>query len=209
MIRSLGGAIHAAGTQIEFRELPELYDTFLRGNGSTLTLENRGREISVNACSPSEAMDFVLAVCTWGGITGTNRVWPRIRNHNPPEHVARQLLAACHRLKEGESGRVKALLELQQISGLGKSGAVSYASKHLRMLSPDLCVTLDSNLSKALDVPENYAGFDALSGECVSMAQQANMAASAGPRPAGRVWRAADIEACVFTRLFPWVVSPC
>ena len=209
MIRSLDGAIHAAGTAIEFSELSELYETFLRGNSSTPDLENRGREISTNECSPGEAMDFVLAVCTWGGRTGTNRVWPRIRKHNSPEHVARQLVAACRRLKEGQSGRVTALLELQQISGLGKSGAVSYASKHLRMLSPDLCVTLDSNLSKALGVPENATGFDALSGACVSLALQANMAVSAVTRPAGRVWRAADIEACVFTRLFPWVVSAC
>lgn len=95
--------------------------------------------------------EFSERVCLWGGGA---RVWANIKRRNPGT-LSRQLIAWLKiARKDGVSDEV-ALAGGTAIPGL----AVSFASKHLRMLRPDRFAVLDAVLSDGLGFALNPKGY--------------------------------------------------
>jgi hypothetical protein len=84
-----------------------------------------------------------------------------------------------------------ALREIRRLRFLG----LSFASKHLRLLRPDVCPVLDSVLSEHLGYPLNVAGYKRFSDDCLRLSGWLHECKVHNPilREDGR-WFAADVE---------------
>ncbi len=76
---------------------------------------------------------------------------------------------------------------------------VSFASKHLRFLRPDICPVFDSYLHDALPYTLDASGYSDFANDCAWLAHQLGANQIPNPRQrAGGVWFAADVEGAIY-----------
>ncbi|MGI9338254.1 MAG: hypothetical protein ACR2P4_07095 [Gammaproteobacteria bacterium] len=169
-------------------------------------LENRGDEWCMKGLPGSaEIKKFVPDVCTWGGYSGiAGRV---LKNANIRKAFGEALKFA----KDGKQDA--AICSLLVLNGLG----ISFASKHLRMMSSRTCVVFDRILQENLPYPSDVSGYREFCRDCVQLAKLLNARGVKYPQKelqdacnkdgiATKVrakWRAADVESAIFYSVFP------
>lgn len=199
-----GAVWSPCGPVAEVPKLPELLATFLRHAPDTRPLESLARTL-VASRFPDEAstIEFIRRVFKWGGRTGA-RIRGRIEAHyrGSFEPVRSCFSQAAEILADPRSDVRDALACVNRIKYLG---GVSYASKHLRFMAPERCVTLDTNLAGQLGVKLDPINYAALCRECAAIARELNGSLRLPP-VGSAAWSAADVEVAVFTRLNPEVV---
>jgi len=120
---------------------------------TTMDVEQFGNDWAANRDGAS-ALAFSRAVCDWGG---GQRVWANLKRRNPGDNLSATLndwFSATVDISDDE----KAIEQGTSIKGL----AISFASKHLRMLKPERFAVLDSVLSAGLGFglsPKGYVFF--------------------------------------------------
>ena len=118
----------------------------------TKGVEKLGAALARNPTAPS-SLAFSEAVCDWAS-TG-QRVWGNLERYNPDKDKLAKELCSWFQAANKIHDDGEAIKPGIKIKGL----EVSFASKHLRMLSPQRFATLDSVLSEELGFALNVAGY--------------------------------------------------
>jgi hypothetical protein len=131
---------------------------------------------------------FIEAVHRWGGST---RQLPRVLRSARPVHFKQ----AMRSLAGSPPDIQAAVLALTAIDGLG----ISFGSKHLRLLCPELCPILDSRVRTHFKYRKDANGYCRLQKDTISAARKLEQADVFNPmaRPGGR-WYAADVDMAVY-----------
>jgi len=160
----------------------------------TSDIEAEARQFAADGIPELAVAGFVKRVCDWGGYSG---VWGRILRDNNSRAIREALVEAMRHLNEAPPNLVAALASVNRVKGLGQ---VSFASKHLRFLRPDLCPVFDSYLQAALPYPSDLNGYASFAADCRRLGQVLAERGAFNPWPSrdGR-WFAADVEAAVFS----------
>ena len=132
---------------------------------------------------------FVGAVCAWGGYAG---IAGRVRKNNAQADIIGAFSSARDELAKGHI--LDALSAVRALHGLGQ---ISFASKHLRMLSPVQCGVLDALVVGAgfgyHDIPASFGIY------CYHCSNQARLLNKAGiVTRNGRPWNAGAVDMAVF-----------
>ena len=132
---------------------------------------------------------FVGAVCAWGGYAG---IAGRVRKNNAQAEIIGAFSSAREELANGHI-----LQALSAVMGLHSLGQISFASKHLRMLSPVQCGVLDALVVGAgfgyHDIPASFGIY------CSHCSNQARLLNEAGiVTRDGRRWNAGAVDMAVF-----------
>jgi len=155
-------------------------------------LEAEAERLLTTDFSRQQLSDFIRSVCKWGGYPGTAT---RILEQNAWPDIKFQFGSAIASLSLDPPDLQSALRALRRVRHLG----LSFASKHLRLLRPDVCPVLDSTLSEKLGYPLDGRGYQRFSEDCQKVAallQQLCVPNLLG-RDGGK-WFAADIEMALF-----------
>jgi hypothetical protein len=160
----------------------------------TSAVEAEARQLVVDGVPELAVADFVKHVCYWGGYSG---VWGRVVRDNTRRAIREALVEAMRHLDRVPPSLVGALASVNRVKGLGQ---VSFASKHLRFLRPDLCPVFDSYLQAALPYPYDPIGYASFAEDCRRLGQVLTERGAINPWPSrdGK-WFAADVEAAVFS----------
>ena len=202
---------------VYYDEFPKYLACHRRYCPDTLQVEARGtellEEIAFGSASNAIAVDFFGKVCDWGG-----------NQHNVKEKVLSQLdsRSILHQIERAlvslsgvttqssrtlrDAGLETAASSMMELDGLG----ISYGTKVLRMLRPDLCGVMDSTvqmfgdfasttgLSKQESEKISQANFSWYSHQCLQIAGFVNTASISPPTGANE-WRVGDVDAVIFT----------
>jgi hypothetical protein len=158
----------------------------------TLSLEVEARRLLTTDFSRQQLSDFIRGVCAWGGYPGTAA---RVFEGNAWQDIQRQFGSAIAALSLDPPDLQSALRAVQRLRHLG----LSFASKHLRLLRPDVCPVLDSTLSEKLGYALDSRGYQRFSDDCQKVT--ALLQRLGVPNPIGRdggKWFAADVEMALF-----------
>jgi hypothetical protein len=158
----------------------------------TLSLEVEARRLLTAGFSRQQLRYFIRGVCAWGGYPGTAE---RVLEQNAWSDIQGRFDSAIAALSLDPPDVQDAVRAVAQIRHLG----LSFASKHLRLLRPDVCPVLDSTLSETLDYPLNSSGYQRFSEDCLKAA--ALLQRQGVPNPLGRetgMWYPADVEMALF-----------
>jgi len=118
-------------------DFPQLLTDFLNENPDTPQIETLAAQL-VQSNFPANSMDdFVTRVCEWGGQQGI-RILSRVLKHNTDTEISDALRGASAVLAQGQFA--DALTQVDKLRFLD----VSFASKFLRFLRPDICPVFDS-----------------------------------------------------------------
>jgi hypothetical protein len=158
----------------------------------TLLLEIEARRLLTTDFSREQLSKFIQGVCAWGGFPGTAE---RVLKQNPWPDIHRQFSSAIAALSLDPPDVKSALGAVRQVRHLG----LSFASKHLRLLRPDVCPVLDSTLSEKLGYPLDSRGYQRFSRDCQKVATLLQRHGERNPlgRDDGK-WFAADVEMALF-----------
>jgi hypothetical protein len=192
-----GDSVSVGSARLELRTFAALVGRHPRAGQTVLALEAEGRrllslsEVALERGLPS----FIKRVCQWGGYPKTAQ---RVLAQNSFPEVCLRFDRAIGALKAEPPDLRRALRELDRLRHLG----ASFASKHLRVLRPDVCPVLDSTLSRRLGYPLNERGYAQFSRDCRRVAGLLQRYGVVNPmnRPAGR-WFAADVEMALFVHV--------
>ena len=158
----------------------------------TLSLEVEGRQLMTTDFSRQQLSDFIRGVCAWGGYPGTAA---RVLGQNAWPDIQRQFGSAIAALSLDPPDLQSATRALRRLRHLG----LSFSSKHLRLLRPDVCPVLDSTLSEKLGYSLDSRGYQSFSDDCQKVAALLQRLGVPNPlsRDGGR-WFAADVEMALF-----------
>lgn len=120
----------------------------------TADVEAKGREY-LRSPSRERALAFSDAVCVWGR---GRRVWGNLDRHNNGD-LATPLHEWLLGVRDGYSDEQSVTPRSEHFAGMPKGLAVSFASKHLRMLDPFRFATLDDVLCRGLGFAMNPKGY--------------------------------------------------
>jgi hypothetical protein len=188
------------GREIRTPDFPSLVEAHRCRVPGTAELEQRGQHLQEGGFQAGDLRCFIRGVCAWGGRWGSEAAARALQ-------MAPQELTACFHgvwdLLEPEGSDVGEALStiVEGIAGFG----VSFGSKHLRFLRPDLCPVLDGNISEAFGHPLDADGYRCLSSDCIKIARKLRECGVRNPmnRPEGE-WFAADVEMGLFARARQW-----
>jgi hypothetical protein len=173
-------------------DFPKLLTDFLAENPDTSAIETLAAQLEQSNFPPASMEDFVTCVCEWGGRQGT-RILSRILKRNSEMEIADALRNASSSLARGQL--VDALTHVDKLRYLD----VSFASKHLRFLRPDICPVLDSYLHDALPYTLDASGYSDFAQDCAWLGNQ--LVANHIPNPrqrTGGAWYVADVEGAIY-----------
>jgi len=158
----------------------------------TVLLEVEARRLLTTDFSRQQLSDFIRGVCAWGGYPGTAA---RVLGQNAWSDIQRQFGSAIAALSLDPPDVQSALRAVRRVRHLG----LSFASKHLRLLRPDVCPVLDSTLSEKLGYPLDSRGYQRFSDDCQKVAALLQRLGVRNPldRDGGK-WFAADVEMALF-----------
>lgn len=181
------------GTEIPLERFAPLAAAHLARVKHTADIEARGKLLIKKKFPKADVADFVRRVCAWGGYAGVSG---RVLKHNELVEIRRSLLEAQEQLTVAAPDIASALQAVNRLRGLGQ---LSFASKHLRFLCPELCPVFDSFLQSALPYSFDAAGYARFAGDCRRLAAELTRLAVRNPRPGrnGR-WLVADAEASIY-----------
>jgi len=204
------GTLHFRGNEAIFgiavplAFFPELYRRHQRENPDTAYIEAEGRQLRLADFPEVQVWGFIERVCIWGGKTGPP-VFARIVKDSA---VLREALSkAARMLDNGQAGCLDAMKTIKQLKGLGKTDeCLSYASKILRFIRPELCPAFDSVLQGRLPYPGNATGYGEFSSDCRILAETLAENGVENPRKDRKrgLWFAADVEAALYAYVQGW-----
>lgn len=159
----------------------------------TSGVEAAGRRLIDSGFPEVECADFIGRVAAWGGYAG---IGGRVVKGNTPTAISGAFRTAVA-LLDAESPDLGAAL--RTVNGLKGLGTPSFASKHLRFLSPRLCPVFDDYLRVILPYSFGPRGYAAFASDCSALASALTARGAANPWP-GRdgEWYAADVEAAIY-----------
>lgn len=166
-----------------------------QGVGKALALEAEASRFFEPDFTQRQLCDFIRRVCEWGNYPGTA---DRILQENQPQEIRRRFNRAVEMLRPEEPVLKGALREIARVRHIG----LSFASKHLRLLRPDVCPILDHLLSDKLGYPLRVYGYQQFAWHCRQAA--ALLQEHGVENPAGReggAWFAADVEMGLFVHV--------
>ena len=176
---------------IPLKDFSRLLSEHLQGNPDTTRTEFLGDELAQTDFPANKIPEFVKYVCKWGGYPG---IGGRILKRNTHSDIAEALKSAWASLAVGKLA--SALAHVNQLSGLG---GVSFASKHLRFLRPDICPVFDSILHEVLPYPFDASGYATFARDCSLLPKLLAENQIVNPKHReGRVWFVADVEGAIF-----------
>jgi hypothetical protein len=186
-----GEVVSVSGVSLTPLRFTELVRRHPRGIDQTRSLERQGERL-LGAFADEELVAFVRRVSEWGGYPKTAE---RVFDRNDFSEVRHRFENAVEALTMDDPHLKFALRELRCIRGLG----VSFASKHLRLIRPDVCPVLDSVLSERLGYPLNVSGYKRFSDACLSVGRRLKERGIENPmRRKDQAWYAADVEMAVY-----------
>jgi hypothetical protein len=158
----------------------------------TLSLEVEASRLLMTDFSRQQLSDFIRGVCAWGGYPGTAT---RVLEQNAWLDIQRQFGSAITALSLDPPDVQNALRAIRRVRHLG----LSFASKHLRLMRPDVYPVLDSTLSEKLGYPLDSRGYLRFSEDCQNVAALLQQLGVRNPldRDDGK-WFAADVEMALF-----------
>jgi len=163
-------------------DFPRLLIDFLKKNPQTPAIETLAAQLAQSNFPPQDMDDFVTRVCEWGGGQGT-RILSRVLRLNSDVEISEALINASSSL--AQRNFADALTHVRNLEYLD----VSFASKHLRFLRPDICPVLDSDLHDALPYPLDTNGYSDFAHDCEWLANQLLVNKIPNPRQrAGGAW---------------------
>jgi hypothetical protein len=191
MLHIAGQTIIVAGSPLQpgaFTGLAERHPQIEK----TLALEIQAKQLLTTGFSRQQLSDFIQDVCNWGGYPGTA---VRVLEGNDWPDLQHQFESAIAALSQDPPNLLSAIRALRRVRHLG----LSFASKHLRLLRPDLCPVLDSTLSEKLGYPLDSRGYQRFAGDCQKIAALLQELGVANPlgRDGGK-WHPADVEMALF-----------
>ena len=194
MLHIKGQAIDVAGSPLQPKAFTGLAERHPQVE-KTLALEVEARRLMTTNFSRQQLSDFIRAVCAWGGYPGTAK---RVLEQNAWPNIHRQFQSAIAALALAPPDLQSAVKTLQRIRHLG----LSFSSKHLRLLRPDVCPVLDSTLSEKLGYALDSSGYLRFSNDCQKVAALLQRLDVTNPldRDDGR-WFAADVEMALFVHV--------
>jgi len=162
----------------------------------TIAIENEGDIVFRGDLSQHRLEAFIRNVCQWGGYSG---IATRVLAHNSYAAIKHAFQNAINKLSQPYPDPGHALYEINQVSGLGKP---SFASKHLRFLSPEVCPVFDSIIEKNSSYPYDEVGYGWFVEDCLKIAASLESCNTPNPmmRPQGK-WYAADVEVALYRYL--------
>ncbi len=191
-----GASICFATHEARPEALPDALTRYLRPERRTrrtLEIERQGAALAAQAFTvDADVVAFIKAVCWWGGFSG---IGGRVIKRNEATVIRSRLIAAKAAVEQEIPDLQTAIRAVRAINSLG----LSFASKHLRMLWPQHCPVLDSQIHKQLGYALNSTGYCAFAGDCRAVADFLIEQAIPNPARDGQpVWYVADVEAAVF-----------
>ena len=195
MIQITDQLIIAAGAPLQPFDFTGLINKRHSEIEETVSLETEARQLLVSGFSEQQLRDFIQNVCRWGGYPG---IAGRVLGKNPFPEIQRQFTNAIDALASDRPDIQGALCEIIRIQHLG----LSFASKHLRFLRPDICPVLDSTLSYKLGYLPDVCGYRRFSDDCLRVAEMLEQYGVSNPvgRDDGE-WFAADVEMALFVHV--------
>lgn len=177
----------------------DLFRVFIRYEPQTIQIEQMGLAIrQAMFADQKQVAQFVQQVCRWGGYAG---IATRVLQKNAPKQIAMALQSATNILTNPNPDVGLALGEVVRLKDLG----VSFASKHLRFLFPNLCPVLDSIISERMDYQNDLDGYRKLAGDCVVIATTLTREHIENPVAERQgLWRTADVEASLYAYVNEW-----
>lgn len=172
----------------DFSSLVELH---LKTVSGTRELEAKGQGLIAAGLTESLLRDFIEAVHSWGG---SFRNYYKVKENAKVAHFQNALQALSVTTPMVE----RALSSLLEIDGLG----ISYGSKHLRFLHPDICPILDNIVWEEFKYPWNPRGYRVLQSDVMRAAKQ--LEENNIPNPMNRLngcWFAGDVDMAIFACL--------
>lgn len=161
----------------------------------TLDLESQGKSLIATDFSNDELKHFICQVCHWGGYAGISG---RVLKNNESETIRSQFLAAYADLKKGSQHVGDALSKLNHLSGLSTP---SFASKHLRFLSPENCPVLDAKVAK-LGYNFTPRGYQTYADDCQRISGILEERGITNPIPQRNgEWFVGDVDMAIFAYL--------
>lgn len=181
------------GIEIPLERFAPLAADHLARVKDTAAIEARGKLLIKKKFPKTDVADFVRRVCAWGGYAGVSG---RVLKRNELVEIRGSLVEAHQQLMVSAPDIASALRAINRIRGLGR---LSFASKHLRFLCPELCPVFDSFLQSALPYSFDVAGYASFASDCSRLAAELTRLAVRNPRPGrnGR-WFVADTEASIY-----------
>jgi hypothetical protein len=183
------------GTVINLTEFPELLTRFQRNVPTTADIEQLAAQLVRRDFDDQGLQEFIRRVCKWGGYAG---IAGRVIQHNRPKQLAAFFRDANQKAHEGKI--IDALKTLQNVKHLGQ---VSFASKHLKFLSPDFAVVADSIISNRLGYAMTPEGYQAFLADCHTILQHIVTARLDYTGWGANGWRVSDVEMAITTKLRP------
>lgn len=181
---------------IPLERFSDLMGLFLKQAPDTLDIENFALDIrQQDFQDQGQVREFIQSVCGWGNYSG---IGGRVLLNNTLEQIADTLRRATAVLEQQEPDIGNALQIVKELNGL----ACSFASKHLRILFPNLCPVLDSIISERMFYPSDIEGYRAFGTDCTMIAGFLTNEAIPHPIAARQeTWYPADVEASIYAFL--------
>ena len=181
------------------RSFPEQMAKYLEvvGEERHYDLEDLGGNFRQNGFDYSDASEFTNRVCKWGGYAG---IAARVLSDNGDKDVVDAFNKAAGLVSGNNVDIPAAIKEVDDLDEL----ALSYASKHLRMLRPQKCVSYDKFLKGRLSrcYPYNHENYAVLCCDFQKLASVLKKRGICNKSRARGVWYAADVEATVFYKVY-------
>lgn len=187
-------ASNAAQKTVALTRFPALFAAHWQTDPSTKSVELYAREFVRDDMPANRIWGFVRMVCGWGG---DRYVGQRIidQNGGSTRLIRARFREGLRYLNEGETAN--AIASMDDVPGLG----ISYGSKHLKFLNPQLAVVLDSKISSAFGYPLNSEGYAEFVGRCAAIATTLNEKGPPCCRTRSGRWRISDVEMAIFKLL--------
>jgi len=194
--------VRAGDRVLAFQRFPELLAEFVRRVPATPFVEQVGRDLVASDFADHETVIYVLCVCCWGG--NQHDQAGQILAASSPRQIGSALKRAYGHLREASADGSAQAAALECLSPLPNLRGVSYGSKHLMLLRPDVCGTLDSRVSR-LGYVQHSSVYRQWCSDCIAVATRLEGGGVRNPRDRDRGrWFAADIDAAIFTVLMGW-----
>jgi hypothetical protein len=185
------------GMKINVSELPSLVDRYLINDKtrSTPELEENGKSLIANDFPERDLTKFIENICKWGGYQG---IATRVLKQNQKSNLREKFVSAVNQLNNDPPNRKKALDSILNINQLN----ISFGSKHLRFLRPDICPALDKKISGMLGYVLNLGGYERFASDCQLIANKLEKLKINNPlKREKRKWYIADIEIALFQNI--------
>lgn len=183
--------------EIPIQGAPNLVRRHLRVYPGTIELELDGYNLIKSYFNSEKLIKFINDVCNWGRYSGISG---RVLRNNTIEEIQVRFADALDILNADYSDVSLALKQIIKINGL----SISFGSKHLRFIRPDICSILDSIISEELSYPLDTNGFKKYTSDCIEIGLILERERIINPMNRGGRWFAGDVDMVVFAHINRW-----